>query len=253
MPPKLLSATNTAGTARKQRPVAKRVGVSRTLSPVTAAGGPGDSDLELGHVPRQRRGRPSPPAPPVPAPNRSGRFPPPLPHTHRAAWPPSSHRPPRGFPSAPGAPQNATAVPPKWGSGRCPPWCHSSEPRAPPHPTVPWGTSWTPRTWVIVGSSSPSPQILHPYRLGAPGPRVTSTPGGGHPAGDTRDSKHRASLRAVSDPYPTLPGGQKKTPRRHGGSRQELPHLTPGRGFVATAARPRRPPPAILIRSLHRD
>lgn len=179
MPPKLLSATNTAGTARKQRPVAKRVGVSRTLSPVTAAGGPGDSDLELGHVPRQRRGRPSPPAPPVPAPNRSGRFPPPLPHTHRAAWPPSSHRPPRGFPSAPGAPQNATAVPPKWGSGRCPPWCHSSEPRAPPHPTVPWGTSWTPRTWVIVGSSSPSPQILHPYRLGAPGPRVTSTPGGG--------------------------------------------------------------------------
>lgn len=134
-------------------------------------------------------------------------------------------------PPSPGLPR-ARQEPPK-----TPPRCFRSGVRA----HVPSGvTAQDPRCWHIrschwappghpdlddLGSSSLSPQIPPPYRHGAPGPRVTSTPGRGAPAGDSRP---RASLPAVSHPYPTLPRGQGKTPRWHWGTRQGLPHLTPG-------------------------
>lgn len=102
----------------------------------------------------------------------------------------------------------------------------ATAPQVPAHPTLHGAPPGHPDLGDL-GSSSHSPQIPHPYRRGAPGPRVTPTPGG-HPAGDTRDSGPRASLSAVSDPRPALPGGQEKTPRWHWGTRQGLPHLTPG-------------------------
>lgn len=83
------------------------------------------------------------------------------------------------------------------------------------------------RIWVIWGAVPPATKFLTPTGMGHPVPG-SPRPRDGHPAGDTRDRRPRASLPAVSDPYVTLPGGQEKTPRWHWGTRQGLPHLTPG-------------------------
>lgn len=133
-------------------------------------------------------------------------------------------------PSTPGAPQNATAVPPKWGSGVRPQWCHNSGPRVLAYLNVPWGTFWAPWIWVIWGAAPPAPKFLTPTGMGHPVPG-SPPPRGGHPDSDIRDSRPRASLPAVPDPYPALPGGQEKTPRWHRGNQTGAPPPNTGAGI----------------------
>jgi len=126
-----------------------------------------------------RWGHPSPPALGVPAPNRSGRFPPAPPRARRAAWPRSRRRPPRGFPHvSQEPPKNPSWSPlPKWGSAPHPQAVPQTG--SPGTGTAGFAVGQPPGSPAMgdLGSSPPKLQTLQPCHS----PTGTPAPGG-HPA-----------------------------------------------------------------------